>query len=794
MIISHPAYKEYQQKPLTLHLANVAKGCKERIQRLSLSTQLINKQSLAGLAFRLGLLHDIGKTSSFFQNYIQGGPRTVYTKHSLVSAIIIYYDFMACDEWSDFALIGFKAVQRHHGNLSSFGTENLDNGVLMANTLTIYEDVRKQVSKASEISQFIDNHSVQLPDWSKAELYNLHFALQDFSSCDDPDDAIERFLIQNLLFSVLIDSDKYDAARIDHVTDSPLSSLISYSPDNYIAKINKRGGDLDKIRQQLRLAAENTGFQNGQKCFSMSAPTGTGKTMACMAFSDALFRNSDHLRRVIYCLPYTSIIDQNFEEISKVLSENGLNTNDPDLILKHHHLVDYSRSNPDEDYDYHDYMNDNLLADSWNAACVISTFVQLFHSLIGARNSLVRKLHNIVNSVILLDEVQSLPPKYYLLLRRIFYVLANRFDTYILTCTATQPFIYEPGSFNEVSPVKLFNHPVLNRVKLFIHRDVCDLKEFASNLDLSKAPNALFVMNTKSSASELFDLLKESYGQLFKVICLTTYHTPRCRMCYIKYVRDSLAANQRIILVSTQLIEAGVDISFARVYRDLGPLDSIIQVAGRCNRHGELGTLGGEMHLVMLKGKREYSEYVYDNYLINKTLESLTGRDTIESLDFPEIIRNYYQSLEFSADAQALLRAIGDLNYDLKVDSQKPIDQFRLIEDEYSTSTLYILLTKSAQNAMDELISAKDLLHSKTLDRESELKARLKVKKAYHALTQYQLNLRKSELKNYNIQMSFFNELDDEVYYIPNSDIGKAYSVEKGFLVDPLSSGSIMAF
>ncbi|HNQ43038.1 MAG TPA: CRISPR-associated endonuclease Cas3'', partial [Candidatus Cloacimonadota bacterium] len=224
MIISHPAFKEYQRKPLTVHLTNVAQGSLSRIQRLSLNTQSISKDSLAKLAFRVGLLHDIGKASSYFQTYIRGGDRSVYSKHSLISAIILYHNLAWEAAWKDFAIIGFKAVQRHHGNLSSFGSEGLDQGVLVANTLKIYEDIRLQIERDQDLQSFVDQHNILLPELNKECVMELGYTLEDIQPCNDVENAIERFFIQNLLYSVLIDSDKYDAARINLEPDRSLRS------------------------------------------------------------------------------------------------------------------------------------------------------------------------------------------------------------------------------------------------------------------------------------------------------------------------------------------------------------------------------------------------------------------------------------------------------------------------------------------------------------------------------------------------------------------------------------------
>ncbi len=795
MIISHPALKKYQRKPLSVHLTSVAQGCQARIQRLSLNTQSVTKDNLAALAFLIGLLHDIGKASSYFQAYIQGGERSIYSRHSLVSAIILYHNLFAEDKWRNFAGIGFKAVQRHHGNLSSFGSEGLGQGILIANTLKIYEDIRLQIAGERELQAFVTNYNIIFPQLNKESLLELGYALEEIESCDVWDKAIERFFIQNLLYSVLIDADRFDAARIDCEPDQNLSNNLSCSPHNLLDSFTRSKDDLNLIRGELLKAACNVDASTA-RTYAMSAPTGSGKTLACMGFAESLQRSLSRPRRVVYCLPYTSIIDQNHEVVENVLSSNGFDAMDTSILLKHHHLVDFSRSDRDDEYDFHDFLNDNLIADSWNSACVISTFVQLFHSLIGTRNSLVRKLHNIINSIILLDEVQNLPPKYYPLLRNVFSVLADRFDTYILTCTATQPFIFEPNSYIELTPDQLFQHPVFNRVKLNIHHKTCELKEFVGQLELQGLANALFVVNTKRCAVDLYHMLKAQYDNEFSVFCITTLHTPACRLAMIKRIKDALDAHEPVILVSTQLIEAGVDLSFCRVYRDFGPLDSIIQVAGRCNRNGELGVLGGEMHLLKLtKESREYSMQVYDNYILSKTREVLYGHDMIESRNFAGLIDKYYHSLEYAAEAKAILRAIAELNYDQDITGQLAIDQFRIIEDKYASISVYILLTDFAQKTMDDLLEAREVLKDiKSLDGNTESMARLRIASAYKSLTQFQINLKPSEFKNYSIQMAYVNRLDDNIYYIPKDEIDKTYSHETGFLTEPVEHGACLSF
>lgn len=796
MIISHPALKEYRRKPLAEHLTNVAKGSRERIQRLSLTTKLIGKEQFEELAFRVGLLHDLGKASTYFQDYIRGGDKSVFSNHSLVSAIALYYILVGDLRFKTFALIAFKATQRHHGNLSAFGTERLHDPVLIENTLIIYENIRQQVELDQSLSSLLLEHKITLPTLDRGAIEELGDELEDFEEIENSDDAIERFLIQNLLFSVLLDADKHDAARIDYVVDQHLNQITSYSPNNYIETFDNKKTDLNLIRTGLLNAA--TGVDpHSENCFAMSAPTGSGKTLACLGFANAIYSADSKKRRLIYCLPYTSIIDQNFDEIDKVLRANEIDAENRSLLLKHHHLVDFSDPSSkepiNEDYDYQNYLNDSLIANSWSAACVISSFVQLFHSLIGSINSLVRKLHNIVNSIILLDEVQSLPPKYYPLLRRMFYVLANRFDTYILTCTATQPFIYEPSSFKEISPAGLFEHDVFNRVILNIVRDSQSLIEFAENLELFDVKSALFVVNTKKSANELYELLSGIFGDRYTVFCLTTYHVPAVRLEKIRIIKTLLKQEKPLLLVSTQLIEAGVDLSFQRVFRDWGPLDSIIQVAGRCNRHSEFGYLGGNMQLLNLnKDGKSYASKVYDAYLLQKTDEALKSFDKLESKDFEKLIKYYYHSLEFEAESNAIMRAIKDLNYDENRKGQLAIDRFKLIEDSYATVTLYVPLCVDAQIALESLIKTQhELSNNKDIDEETESRLRLETTVSYHNLSKYQLNLSWNDLEHYDENMAYFHKLRDYVYYISPEGVDMVYDNATGFILEPEYRGAV---
>ncbi len=802
MIISHPAKNGYQEKLLVDHLAEVAFNAKEMIQKLSLNLNTTTKDKLASVAEKIGIMHDLGKASSYFQNYIRGGKQNNLSHHSFISAVITYFNFNSWNELSFFAPFAFKCVQKHHSNLSSFYSEGLDNAALINETLTIYKSVLDNINNDVDLTKLLKEHNISLPDLSDSSFQLLNDNLDDFSLTYSPaniDDTIESFLIQNLLFSVLIDADKHNAAGKEYVYLDKLNPKLCYSPAKLIAEKNKKQGALNPLRNQfIANIQENLNIELSQKLYTLTAPTGSGKTFACLEFTNCIQNLEDTSRRVIYCLPYTSIIDQNYKEFENVLKSNLYEKTSLDyrFIVKHHHLVDYSTvTKAEPTYNLDELQKDILSIESWESACVISTFVQLFHSLIGNRNGMLRKLHNIINSIILLDEVQNLPGDYYPLLRVLFKVLAERFDTFILSCSATQPYLFPQDTYIELCQKELFSVPDFNRVKLNINLKEQTLDEFCQNcLELGDSKSILIVMNTKRSALAVYDFLLSKYSSSYQVFCLTTLHIPVHRQEIIERIGCIIKEEKtKVVLVSTQLIEAGVDISFQKVYRDFGPLDSIIQVAGRCNRNNELGELGGEMFLVNLQKDGKFlSHYVYDKYLLSKTKECLEEYTSLESHQFPSIVDNYYQKLDIGAKGEAILKAISILNYDQYIQNQVPIADFKLISDDYATETVYILCDKISTKAISSIIGYLDYLKQTKLSKEEIQHIKTALEKEYRSLNSYQINLSPNELSaiydSYKVK-----KLNDHIYYIENEFVNEFYEYPTGFKLYSTAKSSCLA-
>ncbi len=321
----------------------------------------------------------------------------------------------------------------------------------------------------------------------------------------------------------------------------------------------------DVLRQCRQKAAQSPGL------FSLTVPTGGGKTLASMAFALEHARQYS-LRRVIYAIPYTSIIEQTADVFRTIFS---------DAVVEHHSSLDPDRETAQS----------RLASENWDAPVVVTTNAQMFESLFAAKPSRCRKLHNLANSVIVLDEAQTLPPELLQPCLDVLNLLARHYGVSVVLCTATQPALNHIAGFGRElrgldeareiidAPQDLFD--TLKRVTVEMPSDFHareDWDAIAARIDRDEA--ALAIVNTRSDCRELWRRLRERAIHLSASMCGA--HRARC----IADIRRRLNAGERVCVVSTQLIEAGVDLDFPVVYRALAGLDSIAQAAGRCNREG----------------------------------------------------------------------------------------------------------------------------------------------------------------------------------------------------------------
>ncbi len=386
-----------------------------------------------------------------------------------------------------------------------------------------------------------------------------------------------------LLFSCLVDADflsteafmnpdKCQSRRYIQPSIEELESLVQGYLDELKTKtapslVNAARAEV--LRHCLASAEQSPGL------FSLTVPTGGGKTLSSLAFALKHAR-LNNLRRVIYVIPYTSIIEQNADVFRKALEALG-----PEVVLEHHCNFD-----PDVE---HENTTNRLASENWDARLIVTTNVQFFESLHANRTSRCRKLHRIARSVIILDEAQSLPLELLAPCLRSIEELTRNYQASVVLCTATQPAITRNEAFkigleepHEIIPDPPELYDRLRRVQVTVLPGKTNDVELIEKLRQHR--QVLCIVNSRRHARELYEKLPLDDSQFH----LSALMHPEHRSEKLETIKHRLARNKPVRLISTQLIEAGVDIDFPVVYRALAGLDSIAQAAGRCDREGEL--------------------------------------------------------------------------------------------------------------------------------------------------------------------------------------------------------------
>lgn len=542
----------------------------EAVSRLTaLSAEKFGAARLGAL---VGLLHDLGKYAREFQDYIAGrGPSP---DHATAGAREIQQLATATTSDRFAALIGAYCIAGHHGGLSNWRGERALSERLVKKLPGLDPAWRREL--APEASGLFPKGIAWHEDKARR--------------------AFQLAVFGRMLFACLVDADYrdtenfYSEARgkpIDRdwpILATIIERLITRF-DTHMASLAAGAGDspLGRLRGEI-LAHARSKATLPRGVFTLDVPTGGGKTLASLGF--ALDHAKAHrLDRVIYGIPFTSIIDQTAAIFRDVMGEEH--------VLEHHMAIDDERQdrNPPEQEGERDLREKMRLAmEDWAAPIVVTTNVQLFESLFANRTSRCRKLHNVVNSVIILDEAQTIPLP---VLRPCVVMLDELIRNYgcsVVLCTATQPALAAPrfkGGFilskdRELAPDPATLARTLKRVTLTIRTEPLTDAELIS--EIATVDQALIIVNSRSHALDLYNAARAA--KLAHVIHLTTRQTAADRRRILAKIRDDLKSGQICRVFATSLVEAGVDLDFPRVWRARAGLDQIAQAAGRCNREG----------------------------------------------------------------------------------------------------------------------------------------------------------------------------------------------------------------
>ena len=504
-----------------------------------------------------GLLHDDGKQSQGFQYRLQGGPRV---DHSSAGARLAVQRYGKVIGW----LLAY-AIAGHHGGMPDGNSD------------------RSSLKKRLASDQLLNE---PFAAGSLPEIESLRFPL----TIDGNREGFQIAMFMRMVFSCLVDADFMDteafldpdkaAWRKGRPSLEQLEPKLDLCIEGLRGKIHE-----SPLNQQRNLILDAclAAAENDPGLFSLTVPTGGGKTISSLAFA---LRHALRygMERIIYVIPYTSIIEQNAAVFQDILGA--------DAVLEHHsNVVEPSGG---EEYSHRERRR-RLAAENWDAPVVVTTNVQFFESLFANKPSRCRKLHNLARSVIILDEAQMLPRDVLLPCLESLRELALNYSSSVVFCTATQPALSDAESLGRsaLAPREITSDPAVlyetfKRVRV-CNLGTCDDQEIADRImDMDQA---LCIVNTRKHARALFRLIQQSSepGDCFHLSALMT---PEHRKEKLKAIRQRLNDKLPCRVISTQLIEAGVDVDFPAVFRAMAGIDSIAQAAGRCNREGKLEGLG----------------------------------------------------------------------------------------------------------------------------------------------------------------------------------------------------------
>lgn len=702
-LLSHPNY------PLEKHVQGVLHQIEKFFDEKRLSRLYMNDLFL--LSNMIGLFHDIGKATGYFQQYIrkENNDLGMLKNHSLISALLLY-QFLQYESELKFdderlRLLAFLIVKKHHGQLNNWLDEFKQ----------FHENEKELLQKQvhaidfEKLNQSFQSFSLYKPlsketclQWIE-DLFNESFKIRrKIMKYNREKVPIELYIQYIFLFSILIDADKSEVGILQKGLFPERRKLNYDIVINYKRKQNWDNRNLNELREKAFQEVDSLNIDLNHHFYSLQLPTGFGKTLTSFQFALNLRKKIEQEKgvtsRIVYSLPFLSVIDQTEKVIREIFNINEIEM-DQSLLLTHHHLSDlsYTIQKNEEGYHQYDYNAAQLLVEGWNAEIILTTFIQLFHSIFSNKNASLRKFHRFAHSIFIIDEVQAIPHKYWLVVRETLKVLARELDCYFLFSSATIPAIFKEDEMRPLVDAPKY-YQGLSRVMLHSHiKEKMTIEQFVNTLNINESKTYLFILNTIDAAKEVYKKLKEIVPDK-KITFLSTHIPPIERLKRIGEIKKQ----KYQIVVSTQLVEAGVDIDFDIVYRDLAPLDSIQQAAGRCNRHG---MRKGEIHVVHLTdGYKSFANYIYDGIRLNITQELLKN-DAIPEERFFQFIEQYFEQLQAKTankESLALLNGIQTLYFDGEKDADRiPVSHFQLIEEQYDRMEVFLELDEKSKSLFE---------------------------------------------------------------------------------------------
>jgi CRISPR-associated endonuclease/helicase Cas3 len=611
-LIAHRRKSDGAEQTLLKHLQESSQFAKEFAAKIGLSE----------IGRILGLLHDFGKASDIYQAYLRSqeglinpdedgyvDARRGEIDHSTAGAQLVYKKLSNSNEQKLILMqvLALVLASHHSGLIDTLKPDGKNNFLRRMTKVENDTHFLEAKRKLPQIEKELDNLLFLAPE---KKLLQKMIMMKEGENESQASLSFKHGLLLRFLLSCLLDADRLSSADFETPKNKTIRNYGNYlcwsvlidrlerkfsEFDQKTASMDKnsRAYEISQIRAQVAQACRDFAYKS-KGIYRLTVPTGGGKTLASLRFAlhhaQAHTNDKEKIERIFYIVPYITIIDQNAGEVREILEKKKERDK---VVLEHHSNLTPEKEN---------YRN-SLLSEDWDAPIIFTTQVQFLEALFGAGTRNARRMHQLANSVIIFDEVQTIPIRITHLFTTALRFLVHDCGSTVLLCTATQPPFEATGNPYRDLNIKPEQHIIQDEQALYKNAkrvDVYDKRKpggwtYPEIADLAaqslhEKGSVLIVMNTRASALSLYREIK--MRKLAKTYQLSTNMCPAHRMDVLNKIRAKLDAQEPVICVSTQLIEAGVNIDFSAVIRSLAGLDSIAQSAGRCNRHGLHQRLG----------------------------------------------------------------------------------------------------------------------------------------------------------------------------------------------------------
>ncbi len=770
----------------------------------------IGVKHLTGLA---GILHDLGKYTNEFRNYIieavnnpDSPPKRGSVDHSTAGGKLLY------ELYHEKNIIQYKALTAeivgnaiisHHSYLKDFLNPKLESIYLQR----VCDKKLDEFEKTKEhFFTYVLNEKdfIDYVDTAATELKN--FIMKDPTGSNEK----KIMFLTKFIFSALIDADRTNTRLFEekNIDDSPRNreKLFNTYYKRLLTKIQSfqnhpdANSPINLLRSEMSDQCDS--FAEKQSgIYTLSIPTGGGKTLASLRYA-LKHANLHKKKHIIYVVPYTTIIEQNAKEVKKILKDDS-------NILEHHSNVIEDTNDDDENKEgcMNVQQKLKLAKDNWDSPIIFTTMVQFLNVFYAKGSRNIRRLHNLSESVIIFDEVQKVPISCVSLFNNALNFLKDYGRASILLCTATQPaldFVEQKLEINTDSEIIDNLDQMIHAFKRVEIVDLAtdqtfnnkDLKVFIGE-KIEEIQSVLVILNTKTVVRDLFTQLEKIDSDV-KVYHLSTSMCAAHRNKILEQVRHTLKEGIKTICISTQLIEAGVDISFGCVIRSMVGLDSIAQAAGRCNRHGEMGIQRvyvidhEEENLIHLKEIRVGKQVSKQIFIDLKHNERNHGGDLLSRPALKRYFKEYYT--QFKSDLNYFIPKLKKDMTELLASSRNESSYRQAYYHKNGKKDVELFIVNSYQTAAEHFRVIDDLSTSVIVPFEdgkdiiAELNGNQSIQDLSHLLRkaqQYTVNLFNFEKEQLTKNDGLVSYLDGKILALKegayNDEYGLDLNNESGF-------------